>query len=476
MIVYDVGKWYGYHKLFQLRGSVIPRTLPRCIVSSLGVLLVKHYDFVLFPGSPYPHQMFTFGVTLLVIMRTHLAYARYWEGISQASTMQSKWTDAVTQILAFDDLSKPPAADTGEMFRHRLLHLVSLMGAVSIIELQGEDEDALDEEQCDFRESLDCLVEFDMSHSEKLRYNPINFKKLTQLVPQEKEHFIDHDFDCYRFAVLPIIGQLEETTRHGLRTSEHKVLYIMCRVVRLISMRIDEGGMRAPPPVVSRVYQELSNGLLGFAHAKKISDIPFPFPYTQIVQYLQLIFVVTCPFAVLSFVPDVCPAMLFTFLVVLCFVSLNEVAAELEEPFGSDPNDLPLHRLHLRFVRQLYHLGTTELTESDLLTLWEGPKTIQARKERDIKLQTKESNSKQIISAKSAIGANDCHRRRRRGSGVDMMLAHPHNVIARTASDVCEHTRVRSQCGDCNDDQDDIVDMALASSAWDTNPSLGDRP
>ena len=108
----------------------------------------------------------------------------------------------------------------------------------------GEDEDALDEEQCDFRESLDCLVEFDMSHSEKLRYNPINFKKLTQvvhssqplakgslltacfvqLVPQEKEHFIDHDFDCYRFAVLPIIGQLEETTRHGLRTSEHKVM------------------------------------------------------------------------------------------------------------------------------------------------------------------------------------------------------------------------------------------------------------
>ena len=109
----------------------------------------------------------------------------------------------------------------------------------------GEDKDALDEEQCDFRESLDCLVEFDMSHSEKLRYNPINFKKLTQvvhssqplakgslltaccivqLVPQEKEHLVDDDFDCYRFAVLPIIGQLDETTRQGLRHSDHKVL------------------------------------------------------------------------------------------------------------------------------------------------------------------------------------------------------------------------------------------------------------
>ena len=42
-------------------------------------------------------------------------------------------------------------------------------------------------------------------------------------MPEEKEHLVDDDFDRYRFSVLPIIGQLEESTRHGLQISEHKV-------------------------------------------------------------------------------------------------------------------------------------------------------------------------------------------------------------------------------------------------------------
>merc|ERR1711966_95169 len=119
-------------------------------------------------------------------------------------------------------------------------------------------------------------------------------------------------------------------------------------------MGISEGGMAAPPPVVSRVYQELSNGLLGMTQAKKVADIPFPFPYAQIVQYLQFAFITSCPFVVMSFVSDVAPAMILTFLATFCYVSLNEVASELEEPFGTDANALPLHRLHMRFVHRLY--------------------------------------------------------------------------------------------------------------------------
>ena len=105
----------------------------------------------------------------------------------------------------------------------------------------------------------------------------------------------------------------------------------------MISNRIKEGGMAAPPPVVSRVYQELSNGLLGFQQAQKVADIPFPFPYAQIVQYMQLAFVLSCPFVVISFVSSVIPAMIFTFLAVFCYVSLNEVAAELEDPLRVRP-------------------------------------------------------------------------------------------------------------------------------------------
>jgi len=459
MIVYDQAKWYGYHKLIQMRGSVLPRTFPRCLVAALAVIVIDHFDLIYFPRSPYAHQVFTFGLSFLVIMRTNLAYSRYWEGITEASTMHTKWMDAVTQIIAFDELSKEPAANTGELFRHRMLHLVSLLGATSILELQG-DEDCLDDEDMDgiFEDDLDCLVEFDMSHIERLRFNPINHKNLAQIVPEDKEHLIDEDYDRKKTA-LPIIGQLEESTRFGLHTSEHKVHYIMTRVVRLISQRISEGGMAAPPPVVSRVYQELSNGLLGFTQAKKVADIPFPFPYAQIVQYLQLAFVISCPFVVMSFVSEVAPAMIFTFLAVFCYVSLNEVATELEDPFGTDPNDLPLHRLHLRFVHQLYQLGTSESTQDDLMTLVTGPAKIMARAERDKKLALEQSKM------------SGDHRRNRRGSGVDIMTVSPSQKLVQVLDSPPDTPRLRAIKEETA--RETSPPVIRAETAADCSPSMG---
>eukprot|EP00657_Telonema_sp_P-1_P005202 TRINITY_DN22410_c0_g1_i1.p1 TRINITY_DN22410_c0_g1~~TRINITY_DN22410_c0_g1_i1.p1 ORF type:complete len:106 (-),score=32.37 TRINITY_DN22410_c0_g1_i1:135-452(-) len=92
----------------------------------------------------------------------------------------------------------------------------------------------------------------------------------------------------------------------------------MARIVRLISHRQKEGGCAVPPPILSRVYQELSNGLLEFDQAKKVSDIPFPFPYAQIVRYMQMAFVLSAPFVVMSFVSDLAAGMIFTFLSIFC--------------------------------------------------------------------------------------------------------------------------------------------------------------
>ena len=63
----------------------------------------------------------------------------------------------------------------------------------------------------------------------------------------------------------------------------------------------------------------------------------------------------------MSFVSEVACAMIFTFLAVFCFVSLNEVASELEDPFGTDANDLPLHRLHLRCATNVFVRGIDQI-------------------------------------------------------------------------------------------------------------------
>ena len=94
MILYDPNKWMGFHKLVQLEGSVTMTVLPHCVLAALLAILVNQNDLIYFPSKacncPQPpcplltaaadgHQIFTYGLSFLVIMRTNLSYSRYWE-------------------------------------------------------------------------------------------------------------------------------------------------------------------------------------------------------------------------------------------------------------------------------------------------------------------------------------------------------------------------------------------------------------
>merc|ERR1712151_568000 len=111
------------------------------------------------------------------------------------------------------------------------------------------------------------------------------------------------------------------------------------------------------PPILSRVYQELSNGMLAFFMAMKICLVPFPFPFAQFLQYALVAFYLFCPFAVLVSLEEPIPGLDVTwlslpmnFLACAGFVSLNEIAVELEEPFGEDDNDYPVHQQQWNIV------------------------------------------------------------------------------------------------------------------------------
>jgi hypothetical protein len=43
---------------------------------------------------------------------------------------------------------------------------------------------------------------------------------------------------------------------------------------------------KTSPPIVSRLYQVISDGQLGFAQAAKVIDCPFPFPYHNLIRIL----------------------------------------------------------------------------------------------------------------------------------------------------------------------------------------------
>lgn len=415
MILYDSRKWHGYYTLFQMKGSVLPRITFRCLLAAVAVFPINEWDLIYFPRSPYAHQVFTFGLSFLVIMRTSLAYSRYWDGVTDCYLMHAKWFDAAVMIVAFDELAKPPANETIQIFKKQMLHLFSLLGACAVLNLHGyeeeEDAEALDYVQMS-KSQLDLLVPFEEQHREQgspqssptSSTNPSPQEVLTQDEDPNKVIKAEHlslgndEGEGETLEHLPILGALDETTRAGLiENCEHQVHHIMTRIIRLVTQRMDEGGVAIPPPILSRVYQELSTGLLGFTHAKKVGDIPFPFPYSQIVSFLQLCFLFSCPFVVMALISEPIPAMLFTFFAAFCYSSLNEVAAELEDPFGTDANDLPLFKLHLRYVHQLVQLGDSDVTKEDLLTLVKGPEKIEERQRQLEEREMKEMKTRGML-------------------------------------------------------------------------------
>lgn len=96
---------------------------------------------------------------------------------------------------------------------------------------------------------------------------------------------------------------------------------------------------KVAPPIISRLYQFVSDGLLGYNHARKIAYTPFPFPHAQITTLFVLVVVGLMPVLMLAFLENDAFGFILNLLTVMCFTGLHEVARELENPFRNVPND-----------------------------------------------------------------------------------------------------------------------------------------
>jgi predicted membrane chloride channel (bestrophin family) len=106
-------------------------------------------------------------------------------------------------------------------------------------------------------------------------------------------------------------------------------------------------------PIISRLYQFTSDGMLGYNQARKIAYIPFPFPHAQITSLFVLVAVGFLPVLFLVYLENVYYGFIMNLMTVMCFAGLHEVARELENPFQNVPNDLPLNNFHAQYNEAL---------------------------------------------------------------------------------------------------------------------------
>jgi len=376
MIVYDNASQFAI--LFQKRGSVIPAGLPlatvACLIGAflsvsrhLGWTKDEYQDSYL--KDPFALQTFAAVTGFLLVVRTNMALSRWMEGIGDVQVMLSKWSDAFNQLNAFFAGKQDSEDKRILMFRMRIAHWFSLMSCLAFATLRGGGvpsiEDVaikeLNEEVHEAKGKLKKSKSFasmrdnDTELGQDSQSPSGSGNRLSEeLRPKTvQQTVIPSKTALVRQTDLAVISMPTPEEVELLDVSNDKVNLVCFWIIQGIILEVRAKTLDAPPPIVTRVLQELSSGMLGFNQAHKVAMVPFPFPFAQMVSLLLVCLIAIMPFYVDNFTRHVVMTPMICFIVPLIYQGLNQIAIELEEPFGMDDNDVDIEVRHEEFLWML---------------------------------------------------------------------------------------------------------------------------
>mmetsp|Transcript_9308 Transcript_9308/g.16457 ORF Transcript_9308/g.16457 Transcript_9308/m.16457 type:complete len:487 (+) Transcript_9308:68-1528(+) len=293
MINYEIRKW-GLLSLLQIHGSVFPRALAAALPAA-GLAMLVHWivheqNLIVVEANDITAGViggYTGILGLVIGTRASNAYSRWWEGGTLLQQLRGEWFNAYSSLLAFTSL-KPEMKEDVEKFQQVLVRLMSLLYCSALQQVSTDPHVA--------PELFELIDTFGMD--------------------QEQLDFLD--------------------------TVNDKVEVVLQWIQRLIVTNIGNGVLPIAPPIISRVFQEYSRGIVNLNNARKIADFPFPFPLVQMLSLMMSIHWLVIPLTCGTIISNIFWAGLLTFLVVFSFWCIHFFSFELEMPFGSSTNHLPL--------------------------------------------------------------------------------------------------------------------------------------
>merc|ERR1712113_721717 len=153
-----------------------------------------------------------------------------------------------------------------------------------------------------------------------------------------------------------------------VKRSASRVELVFAWIQLLIVENISNGVLAIPAPILSRAFQEIASGMVAFHDAIKISYVPFPFPYAQSCDCLLILHLLAAPFVISQWVTSPVWAFIFVFIQVFILWSLNFIAVEIENPYGTDANDLDGCRMQQEMNHQLLILLDPSTVRTPKLT------------------------------------------------------------------------------------------------------------
>mmetsp|Transcript_14751 Transcript_14751/g.27932 ORF Transcript_14751/g.27932 Transcript_14751/m.27932 type:complete len:475 (-) Transcript_14751:225-1649(-) len=365
MILYDNGDSIAV--LFQIYGSVLPDCIPTALFSfTIGCTLAVLRECTdVLENQPLYFILDTFTIrTIAVVMgillatRTNMALDRWMDGISQVQLMLSKWGDAFIALSGF--FSSKVCTEEQQhrilMFRVRIAHWFSLMSCLAFATLRASQLTNLDDvpirEMFPDTEENGAEAEMKPSKSFTSERRNIDEEHLNNFKFRSTYQEGEENRNMSSLDLLVLSAPSREEVEL-LDMSVDKVNAVYLWIIQGVSEEVRAKTLDAPPPIVSRVYQEVSNGKLGFNQAHKVAMVPFPFPFAQMVSILLCFLYIVVPFYVDAFTQNIVVTPLISFVIPVAYHGLNHIAIELEEPFGLDYNDIDIEGRHTEFLQML---------------------------------------------------------------------------------------------------------------------------
>jgi len=311
MIHYTKGRWsLGF--IFQVYGSTFPKAtvwaFPSALIAALTYYMVyEWYDFPVLGDWSNPSSIsmlwagFQFILGFFLVFRLQQAYSRYWDGANLLRETRGELFNMVSSLFAFCNRAEGLKEEV-ESFQHLLVRLSSM---------------------------LHCAMLQSVS-----------------------------DLDGESFPVLDTQGVSEDALKYlaGRGDNNQKCEIITQWIQRLIVDKTRGGIVKVPAPILTRSFQDLSRSIISIHKARNLTDIPFPFPCAQMLTLCLMFHWAITPFLAALILKSAFWSAVFTFITTFALWGTNYIAAEIENPFGDDPNDLPLGIMQEDFNQSLWLL------------------------------------------------------------------------------------------------------------------------
>jgi len=241
------------------------------------------------------YSMLSLLVVFVAAFRIDTSYLKFWAGCSYVYNIGGSLFDGASDIIAYTrGASADP--DTVREYQHLIVRLVSLLHVLI----------------CD------------------------DLEKGAGRFDRKDERSISYELE------LLDANSIDDNSLKKLCMSENKVEYAFQWIQNVCVEMWNKNVFGAEAPVVARVFEDVGDGLVHFHEGQKITEVPFPFPYTISLQILLITHYLVTPLVIVSWSNYALYVGVFstagTFSIWL-FVGL---AIEMDLPFSYTKNSLSM--------------------------------------------------------------------------------------------------------------------------------------